>query len=245
MEASIATNLGRCESCVIRHCGICNALTEEELHRFKQITYRRTYEPRECISSNDDERDFCAAVFSGVVKLAKILPDGRQQVVGLLTAPDSLGRPYGKSANSSFFFTEAATEVELCCFSRTGFEQMLEHFPSLKQRLLEQTLDELDMARDWMVLLGRKTAEEKMASLLLMLATRSVPSRNASETQSPPPVFELHLKRDEIADFLGLSYETVSRQITALKRKGIIQLNGTRRFTIPDLEALANIAGND
>jgi len=242
MESGTAPELGRCDSCVIRDCGICNALTREELDQFRQIANRRIYRPGAFIMSSDDETEFFAAVYSGVVKLAKILADGRQQVVSLLLPPDCLGRAYDKKGQNNFYIAEAATEVELCCFPRAGFEQMLEHFSGMKQRLLEQIMDDLDLARDWMVLLGRKTAEERMASLLLMLATRSTPFRDVAMPASPPVEFELHLKRDEIADFLGLSYETVCRQITALKKKGIVELDGTRRFTVPDLDALAKVA---
>jgi CRP/FNR family transcriptional regulator len=120
---------------------------------------------------------------------------------------------------------------------------MLEDAPELKQRLLEQTLDELDSARDWMVLLGRKTAEEKVASLFLMLVTRARCSEGFEKAQGHPVVLDLHLKRQEIGDFLGLSYETVCRQITALRKKGLIEQPSRRRFTIPDQEALAITAG--
>jgi CRP/FNR family transcriptional regulator len=166
--------------------------------------------------------------------------DGRQQVVGLLLPPDFLGRAFSKS---NPYFAEAASEVELCCFPHAKFERMLEDFSSLKQRLLEQTLNELDSARDWMVWLGRKTAEERVASLFLMLAERWTEAERGQETGAQNRVIELHLKRDEMADFLGLTYETVCRQISSLKRKGVIQLSGTRRFSVPNVSALTKIAG--
>lgn len=238
MTAERACKLGHCGPCVIRQRGICGSLTEDELLQFRRISRRRTYEPGEIILSSDEKADLFAAVFSGVVKLTKILFDGRQQVVGLLLPPDCLGRPYGKV---NPFFAEAATKVELCCYSYSAFEGLLEEFSGLKQSLFEQTLDELDAARDWMVVLGRKTAEERVASLLLLLATRSTLATHGRATETV--VFELQLKRVEIASFLGLSYETVCRQISALKKKGIIRLTGTRRFSVPDLEALADVSG--
>lgn len=240
MGASEVLDLGRCDPCVIRRKGICNALTRDELLRFRKIAHRRVYAPGEQILRGDEKSDFFAAVHTGVVKLTKILFDGRQQVVGLLLPSDCLGRAFGKRDP---YFAEAATEVELCCFPYAGFERKLDDFPGLKQRLLEQTLDELDSARDWMVLLGRKTAEERVASLLLMLATRA--ARIACDPYVPgqPLALDLHLKRHEIADFLGLTYETVCRQITALKKMGLIQQPSRRRFSIPDPEALARTAG--
>ena len=243
MQAYDTAQMARCLGCIIRENGLCNALTIDELSQFSRIAHRRTYQPGERILSSEDDVGYIGAISSGVVKVTKILIDGRQQIVSLLFPPNCLGRSFGKS---NPYFAEAATNVEICSFERAGFERMLADYAGLNKRLLEQTLDELDTARDWMILLGRKTAEEKVASLLLMLATRSQPIEhaNGSDCRPPPPAdFELHLKRDEIADFLGLSYETVCRQITALKKSGIVRFNGTRRFGVPDLDALAEVAG--
>lgn len=240
MDAGKTYDLGRCTSCIIRRKGLCNALKDDELLRFRRIANRRIYAPGQNILQSDDEPDFFAAVISGVVKLTKVLFDGRQQVVDLLLPVDCLGQVFGRRSS---YYAQAATEVELCCFPYSGFEQMLEYFPDLKQRYLEQTLDELDSARDWMVLLGRKTAEERVASLLLMLATRSTITGTGQNGTERPMALDLHLKRHEIADFLGLTYETVCRQFTALKNKGLIQQPSKRRFSIPDTKALARAAG--
>lgn len=239
-ETEYGFDLGRCEPCVIRHSGICNALTGDEIQVFRQIASRRTYAPGELIVSSDSSTVFFAAVASGVVKLTKLLSDGRQQIVGLHFPPDCLGRPLGKAQP---YVIEAATEVELCCFPYGGFRRMLTDFSGLSQRLLELTLDELEQARDWMVVLGRKTAVERVASLLLMLATRSPACGDGEDARSRPATFELQLKRAEIADFLGLTYETVCRQISALTKDGIIQLDGKRRFEVLDFRALSEIAG--
>lgn len=240
MESCHEQTLGRCGSCVVRQTGICNALLTDELMQFRTIASRRKFAPGQQIHLADEKPEFFGAVVSGVVKLTKILFDGRQQVVGLLLPPDSVGRAFGRKAPC---FAEAATEVELCCFPYAGFERMLDDFPGLKQRLLEQTLDDLDSALDWMVLLGRKTAKERVASLLLMLALRSTVADGEANDRGHAKVLDLHLKREEIADFLGLTYETVCRQITMLKKRGVIQLAGRRRVLVPDVDALARAAG--
>ncbi|MGI9424988.1 MAG: Crp/Fnr family transcriptional regulator, partial [Hyphomicrobiaceae bacterium] len=182
---------------------------------------------------------------TGVVKVSKVLADGRQQIVGLLFPTESVGRAF---SNCDSYFAEAATHVELCCFEKAGFERMLETCSGLSRRLLKQAQIELSTAHDWMVLLGRKTAEERVASLFLMLATRAqlpTPTRAGigDDGDRHDESFDLYLKRSEIADFLGLTLETVSRQISALKRNGVISFSGTRRFSVPDMEALVAIAG--
>ena len=230
----------RCQSCIIRENGVCSALTVAELGRLSKIAHHRRYKPGQTILSGNDEPYLLAAVSSGVVKLSKLLLDGRQQIVGLLFPPDFLGRLFSRQVP---YFADAATHVELCCFRHAEFETMLKEHPEMSRHMLEHSLDKLDTAHDWMVLLGRKTAKERVASLLYLLATRSKLTDPAAEANSPDTGFELHLKREEMADFLGLTYETVIRQIRALNDKNIIRLTGRREFSVPDLSALAQEAG--
>ncbi len=231
----------RCSSCAIRHSGICSVMTSQEVTGLSQIAHHRQYKAGEMILACDDNPEVLSAMKSGVVKLSKVLLDGRQQIVGLLFPPDFLGRVYSRKVP---YFVEAVTDVELCCFRHVEFESMLKDRPNMNQHMLEQSLKKLDTAHDWMVLLGRKTAEERVASLLYMLVTHSKlksgpePVKNGHDT-----CFELHLKREEMADFLGLTYETVIRQIRALNNKEIICLNGRREFSVPDLSALARAMG--
>ena len=119
------------------------------------------------------------------------------------------------------------------------------NIPGLQQRLFQHTLDELDAARDWMLLLGRKTAEEKVASFLFMLARRSL--MTGCEHKNTPDVaaFELPLTRSDMADYLGLTIETVSRQLTRLKTSNVIRLSTNRLIMVPDVNRLAHAAGQD
>ena len=114
-----------------------------------------------------------------------------------------------------------------------------------QQRLFQHTLDELDAARDWMLLLGRKTAEEKVASFLYMLARRSMLGGCAHKNEAGAAAFELPLTRADMADYLGLTIETVSRQLTRLKTSHVIRLSTSRLIMVPDLRKLALAAGQD
>jgi len=120
---------------------------------------------------------------------------------------------------------------------------MMIRTPHIAQRLLEMTLDELDAAREWMLVLGRKTAREKIASLLAIIARRDA-VLNMTKKRGPL-VFDLPLTREAMADYLGLTLETVSRQISALKNDGIISLEGKRRVTVPDFNRLLEEAADD
>lgn len=182
--------------------------------------------------------DSYSNVLSGVVKLTKTLADGRQQIVGLQFAPDFLGRPF---RTESAITAEAATEVALCSFPRAAVERMIKASPELEHRLYQQTLEELDEARDWMVTLGRRTAQEKVSSFLLLIA-RNIDPGNDPGHQSI--TFDLPLTRADIADFLGLTIETVSRQITKLRAEGVIQIENNRHVTVPDMKRLEARCGS-
>jgi len=131
----------------------------------------------------------------------------------------------------------------MCLFRRRQFEDILKRSQPLERRLLEMTLDELDAARDWMVLLGRKTAEERLASFLMVLANRS--AMLSKRTLSNGQEAQIPLTREAIAEFLGLTIETISRQFTSLRRAGVIELADRRSFVIRDLGRLRQMTGDD
>jgi CRP/FNR family transcriptional regulator len=176
-----------------------------------------------------------ANIVSGVVKLTKTLEDGRQHIIGLLFASDFLGRAFRKD---NPYFAEAATEVELCVFPASGFEKLLSEHPGLEHRLFQYTLTELDACQEWMLLLARKKAEERVASFLLMIAKRVPNIGGIHSPRSEEIRFQLPLSRSEISDCLGLTIETVSRQMTRLKTKGVIELINYREIVIPSVRAL-------
>ena len=242
MHGVLPEPLLRCENCAVRNQAVCGAMDAQQIIRLNAIARRRKLVAGQTIMSDQDKAEFFANVVSGTVKLTKTMPDGRQQIVGLLFPPDFLGRAY--SPNNPYF-AEAATDVEICCFPHDAFEKLINEFPDLQSRLFERTLDELDAARDWMLLLGRKTAEEKVSSFLMLLARRSL-LINCAEPQTPQPSqFELPLTRTDMADYLGLTIETVSRQLTKLKTRGLIRIVNNRLVQVPDTERLAAIAGQD
>ncbi len=114
----------------------------------------------------------------------------------------------------------------------------MKEIDGFEHRLFQNTLDELDSAREWMLLLGRKSAGEKVASFLLMVSRR-MESIGCKGSEDPDrPRFNLPLSRAEIADFLGLTIETVSRQISRLKVDKIIALEGNRTISILDMHRL-------
>ncbi len=235
----------RCDTCAVRHRSVCGALSQSEIGRLNAIAHHKTVPPGFVIFSDNEKPGYFANIITGVVKLTKSLGDGRQQIVGLQFPSDFLGRPYRPDTP---YYAEAVTDVHLCTYERSKFEHLVKECPGFEHRLFENTLDELDAAREWMVLLGRKKAEERVASLLLMITRRmmSVGYKTAHAETHPDPhaaaTFDLPLSRAEIADFLGLTIETVSRQFTRLKVAGLIGLEGARTIVVPDLARLQEAA---
>ena len=229
-----------CSDCPIRHRAVCARCEPNELERLEEIKYYRTFETGQTIIWSGDKMDFVGSVVSGIASLTQTMEDGRTQMVGLLLPSDFVGRP---GRDGAAYDVVATTDVVMCCFRKKPFEAMMTDTPHVAHRLLEMTLDELDSAREWMLVLGRKTAREKIASLLSIIARR-----NASMgvgIASKAMIFDLPLTREAMADYLGLTLETVSRQMSALKRDGVILLEGKRHVTVPDMRRLLEEAGDD
>ncbi len=219
---------------------MCARCEPDELNRLDEIKYYRSFEAGQTIVWAGDRMDFVASVVTGVATLTQTMEDGRTQMVGLLLPSDFVGRP-GRDAAP--YNVTATTDLMMCCFRKKPFEGLIGTTPHLAQRLLEMTLDELDAAREWMLLLGRKTAREKIASLLSIIARRDA-SLNMRPSRGRM-TFDLPLTREAMADYLGLTLETVSRQMSALKRDGIVELEGKRRILIPNFDRLNEEAGDD
>ncbi len=231
----------RCESCPIRHRAVCSKCNADELLQLEKIKYYRSYEAGQTIIWRGDQMDIVASVVTGTATISQTMEDGRTQMLGILLPSDFIGRPGRETA---LYDIVAASDVTLCCFRRLPFEALVETTPHIGQRLLEMSLDELDAARDWMLLLGRKTAREKIASFLTLVVRRTTGAPVLPGAISGQSV-DLPLTREAMANYLGLTLETVSRQFSKLKADGVISLEGSRRVKIPDFARLWSEAGND
>jgi CRP/FNR family transcriptional regulator len=227
-----------CRSCEARHQGMCGVLEPDQLVELARSTHKARHGAGAELSGESTEVRSYANVMRGVVKLTKMLEDGRQQVVGLQFAPDFLGRLYAMETATT---AEAATSVDLCVVPKATLEALVAKTPALEHRLMQQTLRELDEAREWMVTLGRKSAAEKVASFLYLIATHADPTIDADTIG--PITFELPLTRADTADFLGLTIETVSRQLTRLRQAGVISITRNRFVDVPNLERLHQLCG--
>lgn len=240
LGAPIGQTATRCGDCPIRHRAVCAHCEVDELKELERIKSYRTFAPGDTIMWAGERIAMVGSVVEGVAMLSSTLPDGRRQMVGLLLPSDFIGRPGRFTMPHDVV---AATAVTLCLFRKAEFERMLERTPRIERRLLEMTLDDLDAAREWMLLLGRKSAREKISSLFVIMARRDA----ALHQQRPHDGlrFPLYITREAMADYLGLTIETVSRQISALRKDGLVELEGNRMVHVPDFSKLLDESGDD
>lgn len=229
----IVPTSGLCAACKVRDVSACAVLDDSDLKQAEAIAAHKTFEPGRTLFDETDDAPFIYNVTEGTVRLVKLLPSGRRQIVGFAFPGDMLGlAAHGEYTCSA----EAITAVSVCRFPRKPLLELLEALPRLKTRLLDIAAEQLSGAQDQMLLLGRKSPVEKLSSFLLRLAGGQ---RHCGTIQSE---VDLAMTRSDIADYLGLTIETVSRTFTKLKTVGLITLSGKHRVTINDVPALEELA---
>ena len=232
--------MSSCDQCLVRNRAICASLDKDEIGALNSIGRRRTLAAGESLIWEGEDSVLVANVIEGVLKLATGMEDGREQIVGVVYPSDFIGRPFGGTTSHG---VTALTEARVCVFSRRDFDAFASSHPALEHKLLQRTLAELDRTRRWMLLLGRKSASEKVASFLLDLSDRLAPATCDTMPEVGAKQFTLPFSRQQIADVLGLTIETVSRQFTRLKAEGVIDLPSRREVIIRNRQALVAEAG--
>ncbi len=169
-------------------------------------------------------------VFRGAVRITKLLSDGRRQVLGFYLP----GEVFALQAGETYRFSaEAVVDTTVHAVLRKTLRTQAAQDPVLAQRLWELAAVEHERIQDQLLLLGRRTATERVAAFLLDMAARS----------DEGDAFDLPMSRQDIADFLGLTIETVSRTLTQLQRDNVIALPGYRQVMLKDRRRLLDAEG--
>jgi len=228
----------RCASCAVRDSALCESLSDSELTALSAIGRRRVVPAGQVISWVGDASIFCANVVSGALKVTATLSDGREQIVGLLFPADFVGQLF---TDETTLTVTAIVDTDLCGYSRGAFEAVLGDHPKMERLLLRRTMASLNEARERMLSLGRRSAQERVAGFILDLARRAGPVSADGLLHVSIPV-----SRGEMADYLGLTIETVSRQLTRLRTNDVIRFaNGERICTIINPGQLERIVNPD
>ncbi|HET7577524.1 MAG TPA: helix-turn-helix domain-containing protein [Sphingomicrobium sp.] len=222
-----------CVDCQVRSCAVCGVLNHRELAHFKGLGWHVILTTGQPLFHEGDPATRVFTLTTGTLKLYKLLADGRRQVTGFMHPGDFLGVSV---ADEHAFTAEALEPARLCWFPRNRFDDFVDEHPEMERELYRLAAHELAAAQQQMVLLGRKTAAERAASFLIMLADKA-------KNLSPGARFvELPMSRSDIADYLGLTKETVSRVFSQLRRDRLIRLETLDRVEILDRKRLTRIA---
>jgi len=179
------------------------------------------------IYGEGEQADYAYKVVSGAVRTYRILADGRRQIGSFYLPGDVFGLEVG---DEHAFSAEAVTESNVLVVKRSALVSLAARDSEVARDLWTLTGRELARAQEHIVLLI-KTAQERVAAFLLEMAER----RPAGDT------IELPMSRQDIADYLGLTIETVSRTLTALENEAAIELPNSRRVVLRNRPALRDI----
>jgi CRP/FNR family transcriptional regulator, anaerobic regulatory protein len=221
-----------CADCSVRAHAICSALELDELRELEQLGQRLQYRAHGTVFAQEDIAVSCYNVLEGVMRLYKLLPDGRRQIVGFALPGDFLGISVNGRHGIS---ADAVGPVTVCRFARKSFSRFVEDRPNILRRINEFIVRELSEAQEQLVLLGRRSAEEKVATFLVKWRDR------LSQIGPATAITPLPMSRLDIADYLGLTIETVSRTFTKMERDGVIEIvnGGIRLADVARAEAMA------
>ncbi len=225
-------HIPNCSTCTTRHLSVCAALGPEELVTFDHSVQHRSFAAKTTLFDQGSAADFVFSVSDGTIRLFRLLHDGRRQIIGFAITGDFLG----VAMEDTYDYTaEAVDHVRVCRIPRPAFSGMLDEKPHLLKKLHQLAGKEIHNSQDQVVLLGRKNAEERVAAFLLGFRERL--ARAAVKSVTIP----LPMSRQDIADYLGLTIETVSRTISKLAREKLIVVvpDGIR---ILDVDRLADLA---
>src|SRR5262245_6985142 len=207
------------------------SVIDEDLRALQQVGIKVRFARNETIFNDGDEASNCYKVISGAVRLCKHMSDGRRQIADFLLAGDF----FGFMQFGTYKFTaEAVGDVVLMCYPQSQVARLSSTMPNLRGRLLVLQSQRLLAMQDHLVMLGRQTAKERVASFLLHIAERS----DAEEGLA----FDLPMSRQDIADYLGLTIETVCRMLSELKRERVIAVPNANQVVLDDTDALQTLA---
>ena len=226
-----------CAGCEARTAAVCGVLECEKLAAFRGMGSHFRLAAGQPLFHEGDPVTRVFTLTRGSLKLYKLLPDGRRQVTGFMQPGDFLGISID---DEHAFSAEALEPSQLCAFPRSRFDNFAEDNGEMERELYRLAVHELAAAQQQMVLLGRKTAAERLASFFIALA-----EREERVSGGEARYISLPMSRSDIADYLGLTKETISRVLSALKCQRVIRLDAIDRVEILDREGLETVAAGD
>jgi CRP/FNR family transcriptional regulator len=230
---------GKCGDCPLYNRTVCRAGTTVALAQLNRIAHRRTYPRGSIIQAQGENCDIVGNIFDGVIKLSSSSVNGDDHIVGLLFPSDFFGRLFAEESRFSY---EAATDVSLCAINRPAFERFLADHPEVEHEMHKAKLDELDAAREWAAITNGHTTMQRVATLIYVFSRRSE-NQHLHGDAGQHPIVHVPLSRRDIADYLGTTPETLSRNIQMLSRNDVIRIVDSKHFELLDSAELIRYSG--
>jgi CRP/FNR family transcriptional regulator len=223
-----------CAACPVRDRAACSALDEEQRTELARLGSHRALRRGETLFAAGDDNAICATLISGALKISSFDEDGTEHILSLVHPAGFVGEMFSPLARHDVI---ALTDSKLCLFTRDRYEAAASRFPALGQALLRRASEDLFESRALMALMTGRTSRQRVAGFLMAMANAA-----SDSPCHPAGSFNLMLTRGETASLLGLTIETVSRQITQLERDQIIRRNGLRGIELVDAARLGKLS---
>ena len=223
-----------CDTCPVRDRAACAALDEGQRAELARLGSHRTLKRGETVFAAGDDNATCATLISGALKISSFDESGTEHILSLVHPAGFVGEMFAPLARHDVI---ALTDSRLCRFNRDRYEAAASRFPALGQALLRRASEDLFESRALIALMTGRTSRQRVAGFLLAMANAA-----SDSPCHPARSFDLMLTRGELASLLGLTIETVSRQLTSLERDGIIRRNGARGIELVDAARLTGLA---
>ncbi len=226
-----------CATCPVRDRAACAVLTEEERDALSMAGRTVRLKRGETLFHAGDDNAVCATLVSGALKIRNIDRDGNERILALIHPAGFVGELFRPFAD---YDVVALGKCQLCVFSKVEMRHALDTYPALTQALFRRSQEDLHESRAMLALASNTSATEKVATLLKSFAQAASDSSCHAAQH-----FDLPISRGELANLLGLTIETVSRQISKLEKSNIIKRHGTRGIELVDPARLQLVSDQD
>lgn len=225
-----------CEQCQHQFCArrvpIFSSLTSEELNKVVNLIIRRTYDKGEVIIMEDAILESLIIINNGQVKAFRDTHEGKEQILYIFAEGDFFGEKNLLQNQAATYTVEALTETHICMIRKKDFQQLIREYPDIGFKIMAELCNRLDHLEDIIESMGTKNVEARVSMVLLEFA------RKYGKDHPKGLLIQLPLSREGIANYIGLTRETVSRKMNLLQDEGVIEMLGNKKVIIKDQNAL-------
>lgn len=228
-----------CNLCKGRYCSnkisIFSILTEEHLGEITSGIYRKSYNKGDVIFQEGDVADKLYLINRGKIKIYNYTKDGNEQILYILTEGDFTGDSNLFNKGQHKFSAEALDETNICILTKSAFDEIIKKNPEIALQIMQLVYEKVTTLEDSVQRLGNKDIESRLAGLLISFI------KDFGQPTDKRVFLDIPLSREDMANQIGSSRETVSRKLQSLQSDGIITLDGNKRIIIEDLKKLEEI----